>query len=222
VIFRDRIDAAQQLAAALDRYRGRDALVLAIPRGGVPMGRVIADALAAELDVVLVHKLGSPGQPELAMGAVDESGEALVGAEARYLHVSAEAFEAERLRQLELLRKRRALYTPVHPPSAVRDRIVLVVDDGMATGATMIAALRAVRRRHPRELVAIAAVMPAEVQDRLAREADRVVCLHAPAWFGAVGEFFEDFSQVEDDEVIRMLAAPRVRTPAPPVSEAPP
>ena len=151
------------------------------------------------------------------MGAVDESGEALVGAEARSLHVGAEAFEAERLRQLELLRRRRALYTPARSPSAIRDRIVLVVDDGMATGSTMIAALRAVRRQHPRELVAVAAVMPADVQDRLEREADRVVTLHAPAWFGAVGEFFEDFSPVEDDEVIRALAASR--RPGP---EAPP
>ena len=207
MIFTDRIDAARQLAAKLAPYRGRHPLVLAIPRGGVPMGRVIADALHAELDVVLVHKLGSPGQPELAMGAVDESGEALVGAEARYLHIGAEQFEVERLRQLELLRRRRALYTPARSPSAIRDRIVLVVDDGMATGSTMIAALRAVRRQHPRELVAIAAVMPADVQDRLEREADRVVTLHAPTWFGAVGEFFEDFSPVEDDEVIRALAA---------------
>ncbi len=217
MIFRDRIDAAQQLAAALDRYRGRDAVVLAIPRGGVPMGRVIADALHAELDVVLVHKLGSPGQPELAMGAVDESGEAFAGSEARFLHVGAEAFEAERLRQLELLRRRRTLYTPARSPIPVRDRVVLVVDDGMATGSTMIAALRAVRRQHPRELVAVAAVMPADVVDRLEREADDVVTLHAPTWFGAVGEFFEDFSPVEDDEVIRALAA----TPPPAGARAP-
>lgn len=203
--FRNREHAAQLLAGRLAPYRGCNPLVLAVPRGAVPMGRIIADALGGELDVVLVHKLGAPGNPQLAIGSVDETGHIYLGEYVQDLGVSAAYIAAEKERQLAALRRRRAQYTPVRPPLSPTGRVVIVVDDGVATGASMIAALRAVRAKHPAKLIAAMAVAPPETVERLKEEADEVVCLSAPDWFSAVGQFFVDFSQVSDDEVIAAL-----------------
>jgi predicted phosphoribosyltransferase len=207
MIFRNRIHAARLLAGLLGEFRDRNALVLAIPRGAVPMGRALADALGADLDVVLVRKLRAPGQPELAIGAVDEDGELLLNEEARWVRAGAGYIAAERDRQLALIRDRRALYTPNRAPLSPTGRVTIVLDDGVATGATMIAALRATRRRVPSKLIAATAVMPLDTYERLEPEADRVVCLDRPEWFGAVGEFFEDFAEVGDAQVIEALTA---------------
>jgi len=198
MIFQDRQEAARLLARRLSAYyKNKNPLVLGIPRGAVPMAKIIADALGGELDVVLVRKLGHPSQPELAIGAIDEEGKVFFSDYAyefdeRYL-------EAEKQRQLELLRRR--------PPIDPQGRIVIVVDDGIATGSTMTAALRAVRARNPKKLVGAVAVASASAVRALRAEADAIVCLNVPAEFYAVGQFFNDFTQVTDEDVIRILAS---------------
>ena len=201
--FRNRAHAARLLAERLAGYRGQYPLVLAIPRGAVPMGQIIADALEGELDVVLVHKLGARDQPEVAIGAVDETGYLYLGKHA--VGVREAYLAVEREAQLATLRKRRALYTPVRPSIDPAGRIVIVVDDGVATGSSMVAALRSVRAKGPAKLIAAMAVAPPETLRRIAGEAEEVVCLEAPALFYAVGQFFEDFSQVSDAEVVVIL-----------------
>jgi putative phosphoribosyl transferase len=203
--FRNREEAAHLLAQRLVAYRGQHPLVLGIPRGAVPMAKIIADALEGELDVVLVHKLGAPGHPEFAIGAVDESGQVYLGLNVQRLRISADYLAAETAAQLETLRSRRAMYTPIRPPISPTGRLVIVVDNGIATGASMIAALRAVRAQQPARLIAAMAVAPPQTLERMAQEADEVVCLEVLEEFYAVGQFFEDFSQVTDTEVVAIL-----------------
>lgn len=206
-MFEDRDDAARQLAAALAAWRGKSPLVLAIPRGAVPMGRVLADELGGELDVVLVRKIGAPFQPELALGAIDEHGQVHwtpgLGPEG----ASSSWLERAKREQLDLMRKRRERYGARRHPVDPEGRVVIVVDDGLATGSTMVAALAAVRARKPARLIC---AVPVAASDSLARVrplADEVVCLSVPDWFGAVSQFYRHFDQVEDDEVERILAS---------------
>jgi putative phosphoribosyl transferase len=203
--FEDREQAAELLAEELKRYKGKNPLVLAIPRGAVPMGKILADRLGGELDVVLVRKLGAPGQPELAIGAVDETGFVFLTDHARMLGVSDEYIASENEEQLKILRRRRSQYTHIHPPIDPKDRIVIVLDDGIATGSTMIAALHALRARQPAKLIVATAVAPPHTIRRLEKVADEVVCLYGTEDFYAVGQFFQDFSQVTDEEVMEIL-----------------
>jgi predicted phosphoribosyltransferase len=173
------------------------------------MGKTIAEALGGELDVVLVHKLGAPGHAELAIGAVDETGDTYLGKYVQELGISEAYIAAERQAQLDTLRQRRMLYTPVRPPINPAGRLVIVVDNGIATGASMIAALRAIRAKQPTKLIAAVAVAPPQILRRIAQEADEVVCLETPKEFWAVGQFFDDFSQVSDEEVIAILQQSR-------------
>ena len=204
--FDSRIDAARRLAKALAAYRGRNPLVLAIPRGAVGMGKVLADELGGELDVVLVRKLRSPFSPELAVGAIDESGWTYIAGHASRSGADPAYLEREKSVQLETLRKRRAQYTPARPPIDAKDRIVIVVDDGLATGASMIAALHAARAKQPQRLICAVPVAAPESLARVRSLADEVVCLDSPEEFYAVGQFYADFSQVEDEEVVAVLA----------------
>ncbi|HKC43038.1 MAG TPA: phosphoribosyltransferase family protein [Burkholderiales bacterium] len=211
MLFQSRIDAAERLAKALARHNGRNPLVLAIPRGAVVMGRVLADDLGGELDVVLVRKLGAPYSAEFAVGAIDETGWAYVADHARGAGADERYLEREKQAQLETLRKRRAQYTPARPPIDPGGRVTIVVDDGLATGATMIAALHSVRARQPAWLIC---AVPVAAPDGLANVrpyCDELVCLEAPPEFFAVGQFYSEFRQVEDDEVIELLSGHGLR-----------
>lgn len=204
--FKDRDEAATQLAGRLVAYKGRNPLVLGVPRGAVPMARIIADALGGELDVVLVRKLRAPGQPELAIGAVDEAGSVLKG---KYFDIADEAYVREEIRtQQDVIRARRQMYTRAPKAIDPAGRVVVIVDDGVATGSSMLAAIRSVRARKPRKLVVAIGVAPAQSLAQIEAETDEVVCLYAPADFYAVGQFFEDFSEVTDDMVVTALSRP--------------
>jgi predicted phosphoribosyltransferase len=205
-LFDSRLDAGRRLAQALAEYRGRNPLVLAIPRGAVEMGGEIARALGGELDVVLVKKLRAPYSPEFAVGAVDETGWTYVAPHARSAGADAAYLEKEKAAQLETLRRRRREYTPARAPVDPRGRIAIVVDDGIATGASMIAALHSVRAREPARLVCAVPVAPPDSVETIRPYADEVVCLETPEYFQAVGQFYRQFDQVEDEEVVALLA----------------
>jgi predicted phosphoribosyltransferase len=205
-LFDSRADAARLLARPLAAYRGRNPLVLAIPRGAVPMGAALAQALQGELDVVLVRKLGAPRNPELAVGAVDETGWTYVAPHAAMAGADADYIAKEKAAQLALLRRRRGQYTPARGPADPAGRIAIVVDDGIATGASMIAALHSVRARNPAKLVCAVPVAAPESLEQVRPYADEVVCLEAPEEFHAVGQFYREFGQVEDEEVVALLA----------------
>lgn len=205
MIFHDRKQAAMMLAEQLEDYKGRHPLILAIPRGAVPMAKIIAEMLEGEFDVVLVRKLRAPDYPELAIGSIDESGWTYIADHAASVGADSEYIEAERQQQLATIRQRRAQYTPIRPPIDPAERIVIVIDDGLATGATMISALHGLRSRKPARLICAIPVSPPETLRKIQSLADQVVCLATPDNFRAVAQFYVDFPQVEDDEVIAVL-----------------
>lgn len=201
-MFTNREQAAHQLAQHLEKFKGENPLVLAIPRGGVPMGKIIAEALEGELDVVLVHKLGAPGNPELAIGSVSETGEVFTNENAEAVSVSQDYIDQEAEKQLRVLKERREKYTPDRGAISPEGRTVIVVDDGVATGATMDAALQTVREAGPDTLVVAIAVAPQETLEDLRDKADEVVCLEVPEQFLAVGQAFVGVESVTDEEAI--------------------
>jgi putative phosphoribosyl transferase len=208
--FKNREEAARLLAERLAVYRGSNPLVLGVPRGAVPMAHIIADALDGDLDVVLIRKLRAPAQPELAIGAVDETGTIIKG---EYFDLATEEYLREEVRtQLEVLRRRRETYTRARAPVDPSGRVVIIVDDGIATGSSMLAAIQAVRARKPRRLVVAIGVAPPSTLERLRKKADEVVCLLPTERFYAVGQYFEDFSEVSDDVVIEELMRHREET----------
>jgi len=205
--FRDRDEAGERLGARLSELALSDPLVLAIPRGGVEVGAAIARALDAELDVVLSRKLRAPAQPELALGAVSEGGEVYLNREAVEMTGSSAAYiDEERRRQLGEIARRAQLYRTVKPAARIEGRSVIITDDGLATGSTMIAGLRTVREQRPRELICAVPVAPPERLEEVRRLCDTLLCLLAPARFWAVGQFYGDFVQVADDRVVALLA----------------
>ncbi|HEX7272677.1 MAG TPA: phosphoribosyltransferase [Casimicrobiaceae bacterium] len=205
MLFRDRTDAGEQLARALTKWRGSRPLVVAIPRGAVPMGGIIAERLDGDLDVVLTRKLGAPGNPEFAIGAIDESGWTYLADYAESTGATREYVEHEAAVEMETMRRRRQQYTPARSPLDPAGRVVIAVDDGLATGATMIAALHALRAKGPQRLICAVPVASEEALEKVRAKADEVVCLHVPPFFYAVGQFYDDFPQVSDDEVISLL-----------------
>lgn len=203
---KDRAEAATLLARRLVAYKGHNPLVLGVPRGAVPMARIIADALGGEVDVVLVRKLRAPGQPELAIGAIDEAETVLKGP---YFDIAGEAYMREEIHtQQGILRARRQMYTRAQKAIDPAGRVVIIVDDGIATGSSMLAAIHSVRARKPQKIVVAIGVAPGESLARIKAEADEVVCLETPVDFYAVGQFFEDFSEVTDDMVVAALSRP--------------
>jgi putative phosphoribosyl transferase len=205
VLFADRTDAAEKLAAALVQYEGDNPLVLGIPRGGVPMACIISERLHGQTDVVLVRKLRAPGKPEFAIGSVDESGWVYLAAGATMDGVDDAYIASENALQLQTIRARRAAYTSDRGSIDARGRVAIVVDDGLATGSTMVAALHAVRAMQPSQLVCAVPLAPVDTIDCVDACCDEIVCLATPEQFYAVGQFYRDFSQITDQEVMRLL-----------------
>jgi len=204
--FRDRVEAGQFLAEALRPLDLREAVVLGIPRGGVIVAREVAHALDAPLDIVIARKLGAPGNPELAIGAVSEDGRLFVDEQVAYaVGANRRYIEEEKERQLREIARRSTLYRQARPKVPLQGRTAVVTDDGVATGATTQAALRAVRQEQPRRLVLAVPVGPQETVERLAQDADEALCLRAPAFFAAVGQFYEWFNQTEEEELLAIL-----------------
>lgn len=204
-VFSDRTEAGRRLAEELMAYKGKDVVVLAIPRGGVLVAVEVADALNAPLDLVIPRKIGAPGNPELAVGAV-AGGEVVINESVRAeLGVSDSYLSAEVQRQLAEIDRRRRLYVGDQPPVDLAGKIGIIVDDGLATGYTAIAAVRAVRKAKPDKVVLAVPVAPPDTRRRLAGEVDEIVCLQTPEEFFAVGQFYIDFTQVSDGEVVDIL-----------------
>ncbi|MDO9206582.1 MAG: phosphoribosyltransferase family protein [Methylotenera sp.] len=204
-MFFNRDEAANMLAERLKSYKGKSPLILAIPRGAVPMAKIIAEALGGTYDVVLVRKLRAPLYPEFAIGSVDESGWTYIADYATSAGADSEYIEYEKQSQMDVIKKRRAQYTPIRPPIDPAGRIIIVIDDGLATGATMISALHGLRNRKPAKLICAVPVSPPDTLKKIAELADEVICLETPNDFQAVGQFYVHFPQVEDDEVIEIL-----------------
>jgi putative phosphoribosyl transferase len=206
--YRDRHEAGRVLAAMLMHYKGRDdVIVLALPRGGVPVAFAVAQALAAPLDVFLVRKLGLPGHDELAMGAIATGGERVLNEQVvKEVGIPARIINAVAEREQRELERRERLYRGDRPAPNVRDRTVILVDDGLATGSTMRAAVRALRRQWPARIVVAVPVAASQTCQELQAEADEVVCAVTPEPFYAVGLWYADFSPTSDDEVRDLLA----------------
>jgi putative phosphoribosyl transferase len=209
--YRDRADAGRVLAGALGHLAGRDdVVVLALPRGGVPVAWEVARQLGAPLDVLLVRKLGVPGHAELAMGAIAAGGVRVLNPSVvEPLHIPPDDVERVAAREGVELARREQAYRPGRPPLDVAGRVVVVVDDGLATGSTMRAAVAAVRAMAPARVVVAVPVGSRETCRDLAAEADEVVCVRIPAGFRAVGEWYEDFSETTDDDIRALLARPK-------------
>ncbi|KQW51051.1 phosphoribosyltransferase [Ensifer sp. Root1252] len=207
--FSNRSEAGKQLAIALDPYRGQDVVVLALPRGGVPVAAEVAIHLGAPLDLLLVRKIGVPWYPELAMGAVIDGSQPMVVRNEetiRFSGISEAEFDAICQRQLAEIERRRQLYFADRPCEEISGRIAIIVDDGIATGATVRAAIAGLRARKPAKIVVAVPVAPPNAVAELQKEADEVVSLLQPRMFGAIGYFYRDFEQLTDDDVTRLLS----------------
>ncbi len=207
MIFKDRCDAGKQLAAQLAFLKNQsDVLVLGIPRGGVVVAAEVACALHVPLDVFLAHKLGAPFNPELAIGAITSTGEILLDdLLVRELHIDESDIVREAEHQRKEIERRMKAYRQERPPLDVQNKTVVLIDDGVATGSTVLASLRALRKQHPAKLILAIPVGPAETIHRLARECDHLVVLDTPEPFWAVGRFYLQFGQTSDEEVITLL-----------------
>ena len=215
MVFKDRTEAGRMLAGALTFLKGtKDLIVLAIPRGGVPVAKEVAAALGAPLDLVVTRKIGAPWQPELAVGAVTQDGDMIVDGEMiKALGVSTDYLQSESARQVKEIASRMKKYRGDRPYPELDGKTVVIVDDGIATGSTIRAAIQSVRGRNAAKIVVAAPVGPPDRVAALRKDVDRVVCLSTPEYFEAIGEFYEEFEQVDDDTVRRILGDPSVIRP---------
>src|SRR5213596_3847715 len=207
-VFENRAEAGRQLAEKLDKYAGRDdVIVLGLPRGGVPVAYEVAKRLHAPLDLFIVRKLGVPGFEELAAGAIASGGVRVLNEDVtRAIPHAHEMIEAVTVRETAELERREQIYREGRPSPELRDRIVILVDDGLATGATMRAAVKALRQQGAAKIVVAVPVGPPDTCEELAQEADEAICLSTPPFFQAVGQYYEDFSQTNDDDVRELLS----------------
>jgi predicted phosphoribosyltransferase len=208
MLFQNRTDAGQKLARALTKYKSRHPVVLALPRGGVPVAAEVATALEAPLDLVLVRKIGVPRQPELAMGAVTDGAHPTVVRNSDVIElcgISEGQFDAVCKEEVAEIERRRRRYLGDRPRSDVTGQVAIIIDDGIATGATTLAAIQALRSRKPKELVLAVPVAPLDTVKKLHAEVDAIVCLDTPQDLGAIGYFYRDFHQVSDEEVVATL-----------------
>jgi len=204
--FKDRVQAGQLLAEELGDLRDKKAVVLGIPRGGIVVAAELALRLNADLDIVLARKLGAPGESELAIGAIAEDGSVFLNEEVvRMMGVTRDYIEQEKARQMVEIRRRSQLIRSVLPKTPLKNRIVIVTDDGVATGATMEAALRALHQEKPQKVIAAIPVASEEALVRISEDADEIICLRRPYYFYAVGQFYNNFFQVGDTDVLRIL-----------------
>ena len=212
--FADRVDAGRRLAAALDHLRGDDVVVLGLPRGGVPVAAEVAGALGAPLDVIVVRKLGTPGHEELGMGAIGEGGVRVLNDEiVSTVGATAEQLVAVEAAERAELERRAKRFRGDRPRLDLAGKTAIIVDDGIATGSTAIAALQVVRVLGASRVVLATPVAPHGIERRVAPFADELVVLDTPRWFSAVGQFYDDFDQTSDAEVIACLAGRRGPTP---------
>jgi predicted phosphoribosyltransferase len=206
MLFQDREDSARQLAATLKNRVLHDPLVLAIPRGGVVTGAVLAQELGAELDVVLSRKLRAPGNPVLAIGAISEDEHIYLNDYGREINqLEKNVVEAESRKQLGDIMRRKKLFRAVRSPAIIRRRSVIITDDGMATGSTMIAALQGLKAQKPRELIVATPVASPDRLREVKRWCDEIICLHTTDAFRAIGQFYDDFSQVDDERAVELV-----------------
>jgi predicted phosphoribosyltransferase len=204
--FKDRIEAAELLAHELKDFKGQDVVVLGIPRGGVLVAERIASQLGADLDIVFSHKLGAPGNPELAIGAVSENGQVFLDEVlSRQVGATDSYIQKEKQRQLIQIQRRAQQYRKFKPKVSLKSKIVIVTDDGLATGATMQTALWACRQECPRRLIAAIPVGPQDRLRKLTKDADETICLRTPPFFAAVGQFYLHFEQVRDEDLLEIL-----------------
>lgn len=207
-IFKDRADAGQRLAALLMMYKGKNPLILAVPRGGVVVAKEVADALEGDLNVIIPRKIGAPGDPEFAIGAVMEDGTLYINEDTvERLGISRIYIEEEKKRQLKIIKGRADCYRKIIGMPEIKGRVVIIVDDGMATGATVKAALMTLSLKEPERLILAVPVAPLSKLEEFEMEkvADEIVCILKPIHFWAISQFYEDFGQAEDGEVEEIL-----------------
>jgi len=208
LLFSDRVDAGKKLAKALERFKGSDVVVLGIPRGGVVVANEVAETLGAPLDVVVTRKIEAPGEPEYGLGAVTQDGEVILDRKAvESLGASSEYLDDQVRKKRREVKERMEGLRSDKPYPSLEGKVVIIVDDGIATGSSVGAAVMSVRKRRPKDVIVAVPVAPRDAIEALREDGTKVVCLETPGSFLAIGEFYSDFNQVEDVEVKRILDA---------------
>lgn len=210
MIFKDRIEAGKKLAEKLQEYKDKNVLILGIPRGGVVVANELAKSLRGELDVIVTKKIGAPGNPEFAIGAVDSKGHLILNEDIAYaLEDLRDYLDKEKEKITAKVKEYEKKFRGEKPPLKIRDRVVIITDDGVATGSTLLTAIEFVKEESPKEIIVVIPVGPLETLEKLKEDVDKLVFLHAPRFFMSVGQFYENFEQTTDEEVTEILERSR-------------